>query len=82
MKTILSQNKHSIAEKLLDLGADPNQVLEGDSLLIHAIKNKSESSALFLLNNKASVVNDFTITSSKVLRYHYVIRYLKDNVQF
>ena len=56
LKTNMSQNKHTIAEKLLDLGADPNQILEGDSLLIHAIKSKSESSALFLLNNKARVI--------------------------
>ena len=68
MKTIISQNKHSIAEKLLDLGADPNQILGGDSLLIHAIKNKSESSALFLLNNKARVVRDFTMKSFILLR--------------
>ena len=53
LQLALSHNKHSIAEALLDLGANIDQVVDGDSLLIHAIEDKSESSCLFLLNNKA-----------------------------
>jgi len=70
LKTYLSQNKHSIAEKLLDLGADPNQILEGDSLLIHAIKGKSESSALFLLNNKAWVIYGYNVICTVIYLTH------------
>jgi len=53
LSSALESNKHSIAERLLELGADVDHILRGDSLLVHSILQQSESSCLFLLNNRA-----------------------------
>merc|ERR1711892_58121 len=59
----LQHNKHTLAESILALGANIDQVVNGDTLLIGAIEQKSEASCLFLLSNRANA--NLTVQSGR-----------------